>query len=148
MKLRRQIEAADRIIQDMKNTVTPGLSKRLNKIFKGSMIQAELNAHREAELAAHYRANRRRVVKSTRRQVQVGGVLTIKNANRKIAHRKAEESRKEQDKALRAVGIKPTKSTTHQPQRDDSNVSQPVVDSAASTDYIDVLYIIDRRGVV
>ncbi|OJD10944.1 hypothetical protein ACJ73_09653 [Blastomyces percursus] len=144
MKLRRQIEAADRIIQDMKNTVTPGLSKRLNKIFKGSMIQAELNAHREAELAAHYRANRRRVVKSTRRQVQVGGVLTIKNANRKIAHRKAEESRKEQNKALRAVGIKPTKSTTHQPP----NVSQPVVDSAASTEYIDGLYIIDRRGVV
>ncbi|OJD25344.1 hypothetical protein ACJ73_03293 [Blastomyces percursus] len=39
------------------------------------MVQAELNTHhREGELAAHYRANRRRVVKSSRRQVQVGGV--------------------------------------------------------------------------
>ncbi|OJD27453.1 hypothetical protein ACJ73_01162, partial [Blastomyces percursus] len=146
-KLRRQIDAAEKAIQDVKNSLTPGLTKRLDKIFKGSMMQAELNAHREGELAGHYRANRRRVVKTTRRQVQVGGILTIKDANRKIATRKAEESKRERNKALRAVGIKPPRITKNQPQRDNSNESQPVADSTVSTEYIDDLYIIDKRGV-
>ncbi|OJD20975.1 hypothetical protein ACJ73_07688 [Blastomyces percursus] len=145
-KLRHQIERAEKALQDVKNTLTPGLSRRLDKIFKGSMVQAELNAHREGELAAHYRANRRRVVKSSRRQVQVGGVLTIKDANRKIATRRADESKKEFNKALRAVGIKPMKSTATQPQQDKSIKSQSTVDSTRSNEYIDDLYIIDKRG--
>ncbi|OJD24736.1 hypothetical protein ACJ73_03903 [Blastomyces percursus] len=106
-KLRRQIDAAEKAIQDAFE----------NKIFKGSMIQAGLNARREGELSAHYRANRRRVVKTTRRQVQVWGVLTVNNANRKIANRKAEESKKEHNRMLRSIGIKSTKSTADQPQR-------------------------------
>ncbi|EDN06668.1 predicted protein [Histoplasma mississippiense (nom. inval.)] len=53
-KLRRQIDAAAKALQDVKDTLTPGLTRRLDKIFKGSMVQAELNAHREGEFAGHY----------------------------------------------------------------------------------------------
>ncbi|EDN09867.1 conserved hypothetical protein [Histoplasma mississippiense (nom. inval.)] len=133
-KLRRQIDAAAKALQDVKDTLTPGLTRRLDKIFKGSMVQAELNAHREGELAGHYRANRRRVVKSSRRQVQVGGVLTIKDANCKIATRRADEMKKTFNKNLRSIGIKPTKSTATQPQQDNSIESQPTVDSTPSNE--------------
>ncbi|EDN02527.1 predicted protein [Histoplasma mississippiense (nom. inval.)] len=133
-KLRRQIDAAAKALQDVKDTLTPGLTRRLDKIFKGSMVQAELNAHREGELAGHYRANRRRVVKSSRRQVQVGGVLTIKDANRKIATRRADEMKKTFNKNLQSIGIKPTKSTATQPQQDNSIESQPTVDSTPSNE--------------
>ncbi|EDN07049.1 predicted protein [Histoplasma mississippiense (nom. inval.)] len=133
-KLHRQIDAAAKALQDVKDTLTPGLTRRLDKIFKGSMVQAELNAHREGELAGHYRANRRRVVKSSRRQVQVGGVLTIKDANRKIATRRADEMKKTFNKNLQSIGIKPTKSTATQPQQDNSIESQPTVDSTPSNE--------------
>ncbi|KMW67634.1 hypothetical protein BDDG_12231 [Blastomyces dermatitidis ATCC 18188] len=53
-KLRHQINAAAKALEDVKDTLTPGLTRWLNKIFKGSMVQAELNAHRESELAGHY----------------------------------------------------------------------------------------------
>ncbi|OAT02919.1 uncharacterized protein BDCG_17832 [Blastomyces dermatitidis ER-3] len=57
-KLHHQINAAAKALEDVKDTLTPGLTRRLNKIFKDSMVQAELNAHHEGELADHYQANR------------------------------------------------------------------------------------------
>ncbi|OJD26597.1 hypothetical protein ACJ73_02021 [Blastomyces percursus] len=145
-KLRRQIDAAEKAIQDVKNSLTPGLTRCfLNKIFK-VVDSGGIEMLTAKKLSAHYRANRRRVVKTTRRQVQVRGVLTVKNANRKIANRKAEESKKEHNRMLRSIGIKSTKSTADQPQRPESNISQPTGDSAASNEYIDNLYIIDRCG--
>ncbi|OAS99676.1 uncharacterized protein BDCG_16255 [Blastomyces dermatitidis ER-3] len=53
-KLYHQINAAVKALEDVKNTLTPGLTRRLNKIFKNSMVQAELNVYYENELADHY----------------------------------------------------------------------------------------------
>ncbi|OAT01904.1 uncharacterized protein BDCG_17280 [Blastomyces dermatitidis ER-3] len=99
-KLHHQINAAVKALEDVKNTLTPDLTRQLNKIFKGSMVQAELNAYHEDELADHYQANRHQVIKSSRRQVQVDGVLTIKNANCKIAICRADEMKKMFNKTL------------------------------------------------
>ncbi|KMW67917.1 hypothetical protein BDDG_12435 [Blastomyces dermatitidis ATCC 18188] len=107
-KLCHQINAAAKTLEDVKNTLTPGLTRWLNKIFKGSMIQAELNAHRE--------------------------VLTIKNVNCKITTCRADEMKKMFNKTLQLIGIKPTKSTATQPQQDNSIESQPTVDSTPSND--------------
>ncbi|OAS99282.1 uncharacterized protein BDCG_16053 [Blastomyces dermatitidis ER-3] len=145
-KLCHQINAAAKTLEDVKNTLTPGLTRWLNKIFKGSMIQVELNAHREDELAVHYQANRCWIVKSSRRQVQVGEVLTIKDVNCKIATCRADEMKKMFNKTLQLIGIKPTKSTATQPQQDNSIESQSTVDSTPSNEYIDNLYVIDRCG--
>ncbi|KMW68761.1 hypothetical protein BDDG_13018 [Blastomyces dermatitidis ATCC 18188] len=40
-KLCHQIDAAAKALEDVKDTLTPGLTRRLNKIFKGSMVQVE-----------------------------------------------------------------------------------------------------------
>ncbi|KMW67872.1 hypothetical protein BDDG_12398 [Blastomyces dermatitidis ATCC 18188] len=40
-KLHHQINTAVEVLEDVKNTLTPGLTRRLNKIFKSSMIQVE-----------------------------------------------------------------------------------------------------------
>ncbi|OAT02445.1 uncharacterized protein BDCG_17560 [Blastomyces dermatitidis ER-3] len=53
-KLHHQINAAVKALEDVKDTLTPGLTRQLNKIFKGSMVQAELKTHHEDELADHY----------------------------------------------------------------------------------------------
>ncbi|OAT10504.1 hypothetical protein BDBG_17363 [Blastomyces gilchristii SLH14081] len=130
-KLCHQINTAAKALEDVKDILTPGL-------------QAELNAHREGELAGHYQANRHQVVKSSRRQVQVDGVLTIKDANRKIATHRADEMKKMFNKTLQLIGIKSTKSTATQSQQDNSIESQLTVDSTPSNEYIDNLYVIDR----
>ncbi|OAT09159.1 hypothetical protein BDBG_17171 [Blastomyces gilchristii SLH14081] len=53
-KLCHQINAAVKTLEDVKNTLTPGLTRQLNKIFKSSMIQVELNTYHKDELADHY----------------------------------------------------------------------------------------------
>ncbi|KMW68346.1 hypothetical protein BDDG_12751 [Blastomyces dermatitidis ATCC 18188] len=141
VKLHHQINAAAKALEDVKDTLTPGLTRRLNKIF---MVQAELNTHHEGELADHYQANRHQVIKFSRRQVQVDGVLTIKNANCKIAICRADEMKKMFNKTLQLIGIKSTKSTATQSQQDNSIESQLTVNSTPSNEYIDNLYVIDR----
>ncbi|OAT02491.1 uncharacterized protein BDCG_17586 [Blastomyces dermatitidis ER-3] len=90
--------------------------------------------HCENELADHYQANRHQIIKSSHRQVQVDGVLTIKDANRKIATCRADEMKKMFNKTLQLIGIKSTKSTVTQPQQDNSIESQLTVDSTPSNE--------------
>ncbi|EDN07800.1 predicted protein [Histoplasma mississippiense (nom. inval.)] len=133
-KLHHQINAAAKALQDVKDTLTPDLTRQLDKIFKGSMVQAELNAHCEGELADHYQANRCQVVKSSCRQMQVDGVLTIKNANHKITTCRADEMKKMFNKNLQSIEIKSTKSTATQSQQDNSIEFQSTVDSTPSNE--------------
>lgn len=129
----------------MKNNFTSDLIRCLNKIFKNNIIQTELNAHYEEELSIHYQINKNQVVKIICKQVQVEEILTVKNANHKIVNCKAEELKKEYNKMLQSIEIKFNKFITNQSRCDESNIFQSIDESAASNEYIDNLYIIDRH---
>ncbi|KAL1959017.1 hypothetical protein VTO42DRAFT_3258 [Malbranchea cinnamomea] len=73
---------------------SPTLNSRLQKIFRGSLLQAELNAQREEHLNRYLQASQRRKRKITRGHVQAGGPLYVKDANRKIEERKVEETKR------------------------------------------------------
>ncbi|QSS62775.1 hypothetical protein I7I51_02515 [Histoplasma capsulatum] len=64
------------------------LSSKEDNIFQGSLIQAELNAIRECEIEDYYLAVKHCNIKNTHQQVQVRGILTVRDANKKITQYK------------------------------------------------------------
>ena len=58
------------MVHEVLDNALPKLGGQLQRIFKGSLAQAELNAHREVELASHLNAAKRRAKPKTRRQVK------------------------------------------------------------------------------
>lgn len=101
-RLRKHIDTArlalDGIAEALDHS-SPNLHRRLNKIFNGSIVQAELNAQREEDLNGHLRATQRRQRPKTRRQVLGGlstnGSMTVRDAKRRIEKRRADEVRKQ-----------------------------------------------------
>ncbi|KAL1954589.1 hypothetical protein VTO42DRAFT_884 [Malbranchea cinnamomea] len=96
-ELRTSIQKAKTALEDIEMVIeqaSPTLNSRLQKIFRGSLLQAELNAQREEDLNRYLQASKRRKKKTTRRRVQAGGLLYVKDANRKIEERKVEETKK------------------------------------------------------
>jgi hypothetical protein len=74
--------------------MSPKLSGQLQKVFNGSIVQAELNAQGETELGHYLEASQRQATPKTRRQVgglSHSGVLQVKDANRQIDVRKEED---------------------------------------------------------
>jgi hypothetical protein len=105
-RLRKGIEKVEKSLQDIKDILdaeSPQLRKRLGRVFRGSLIQAELNAQREADVKRLLHLKSQREAKKSRRRVQVGGILSVKDANRRIEARKLEELEKLKAKGKRAA---------------------------------------------
>jgi hypothetical protein len=97
-KLRRSINKAQNALQGLNedlDIVSPKLNSRLERIFQGSLIQAELNAQREDDISRILRNREHLKAKKTRRQVKAIGALSVKDANRRIEAREVEETEKE-----------------------------------------------------
>ncbi|KAL1952519.1 hypothetical protein VTO42DRAFT_5096 [Malbranchea cinnamomea] len=95
-RFRTSIQKAKTALEDIEMAIEPAsptLNSRLQKIFQGSLLQAELNAQREEDLNRYLQASQRRKRKTTRRRVQAGGPLYVKD-DRKIEERKVEETKK------------------------------------------------------
>ena len=97
-KLRRSINKAQMALGELNdelNLVSPQLTKRLDYIFKGSLIQAELNTRRGDDIQQILRNREHLNTKKSRRQVRIRGALCVKDANRHVNIREAEEIEKE-----------------------------------------------------
>ncbi|TQB77032.1 hypothetical protein MPDQ_005515 [Monascus purpureus] len=71
------------------------LRGRLDRIFTGSLIQAELAAQHQQDIKKLLHANQRKNWKKTRRSLQTGGVLSIKDANHRIEAKNLERMKKD-----------------------------------------------------
>ncbi|KAL1960040.1 hypothetical protein VTO42DRAFT_212 [Malbranchea cinnamomea] len=115
-RLRTSIQKAKTALEDIEMVIeqaSPTLNSRLQKIFRGSLLQAELNAQREEDLNRYLQASQRRKRKTTRRQA--GGPLYVMVANRKVEERKVEETKKARERRRRQQirdGKKKVASTT------------------------------------
>jgi hypothetical protein len=97
-KLWHSIDKAQVALGELNNEldlVSPQLTKRLNHIFKGSLIQAELNAQHGDDIQ-QILCNREHLnTKKSCRQIRIRGPLCVKDANRHVNICKAEEIEKE-----------------------------------------------------
>jgi hypothetical protein len=91
-KLRERIKKFQKSLHE--TDISPTLSRRLDKIFTGSLIQAELGAQ-FANVVHFIKLNRRKSQPKSRRQINAGGVLSVKDANHRIEARKVEEMKKD-----------------------------------------------------
>lgn len=149
LKLRQRITKARKSLQEVEevlNDFSPTLRRRLDRIFDGSLMQAELGAHRESEVENFIRLNQRKNTKKNRHQVQVGGMLTIKDANRSMNSRKVSEmkktflrSQREAKKRQKQIAINPP------PSEENSNISEESP-SQVTGDIENDLFFIDTEG--
>jgi hypothetical protein len=70
------------------------LNRWFNRIFDGSLMQAELNAQRGTKIESLIIHNRCKNTKKNCRQVQTSSILNVKDANRHIKARKDREMRR------------------------------------------------------
>jgi hypothetical protein len=148
-KLRTNVNKARKSLQEIDtilDTLNPRLNRRLDKIFEGSLIQAELNAQRAEDIENLMKLNKRKSIKKTRRQVQVGGVLTVKDANRSIQTRKIEEMKKSARKAARNVKQQQKTQTTQPTNMDNTALDFNENPSQSISDTDNSLFCIDRIG--
>lgn len=101
-RLRKNIDIAQSALDNIKeviDTASPGLENRIQKIFNGSLIQAELNAQREEDIDRYLQAAKRQRQPKPRRQVTRGlsdnGNMTVRDARRRIDERRAKEVQKQ-----------------------------------------------------
>jgi len=97
-KLRHSINKARVALDELNNElslVSPKLTKRLDHIFKGSLIQAELNARHKDDIEQILRNREHLNTKKSRRQIRIRGPLCVRDANRHVNAREAEEIEKE-----------------------------------------------------
>ena len=97
-RLKKNINIAQSALDETSSildSTSPGLNDRINKIFNGSLMQAELNAHREEEMEQYLQAAKRRKQPKSRRQVQESlssnGSMTVRDARRRIDERRSKE---------------------------------------------------------
>jgi hypothetical protein len=92
----------DEIKEHIKD-ISPNLERRVRRIMKGSLINAHLRSQNKAHIDQLLDLNGRKAkVKSRRQVLNVGGVLSVRNANTRIDARKAEEIKKKWRKEERA----------------------------------------------
>ena len=126
--------------------ISPQLNKRLEYIFKGSLIQAELNAQRENDMQQILRNREHLKTKKTQQQIRTRGALFVRDANRRIKAREVEDIEKEW-KRLRRENILGTQAfptnTQHNRSLGDSPIQEP---SVTAEDMSENLFWIDSTG--
>ena len=88
-------------IEDVLDEASPSLNKKINKIFNGSLMQAELSAQQGSDLDRYLEASHNCKQKTTHWRINVGGPLYVKDANHRIEEQKATEMRDEWEKRER-----------------------------------------------
>lgn len=142
-KLRHHISKAERSLGEIKhivNNASPGLTNRIEKVFSGSLMQAELRAQHEDDLDSFHLAAKRQNRPRSRRQVQSlssTGVLSVKDANHHIEARKEEE-----DQGMRRRAVKRgARFRTNQTPTDEND---PRMERIPVEDGDDVFFWIDK----
>lgn len=102
-KLRHYINKAQEAMAELDNqAMSSKLMKNIDKIFSGSLTQAESGAQYKDDLTYLRQSTQRQNKPRSRRQVQSlsdEGILTVRDANRSIQARKEEEEAKEARRA-------------------------------------------------
>uniref|UniRef100_A0A093XPI5 Pogo transposable element with ZNF domain n=1 Tax=Talaromyces marneffei PM1 TaxID=1077442 RepID=A0A093XPI5_TALMA len=101
-KLQRSINKVDTQLNEISDAI-PGIRRSLKKIFDGSLTQAHIKDQQQAQIERLQTLNARKSAKKSKRQVQVGGILTVKDANRAIKKRATAEEKKAERKRLKAL---------------------------------------------
>ncbi|EEA21265.1 hypothetical protein TMatcc_009330 [Talaromyces marneffei ATCC 18224] len=101
-KLQRSITKVDAQLNKIE-TAIPGIRRSLKKIFDGSLTQAHIKEQQQEQIDRLQTLNERKSAKKSRRQVQVGGVLTVQDANRAIKKRATAEEKKAERKRLKEL---------------------------------------------
>ncbi|EED12015.1 hypothetical protein TSTA_000870, partial [Talaromyces stipitatus ATCC 10500] len=81
----------------------PGIWRNLKKIFDGSLTQAHIKDQQQEQIDRLQTLNERKSAKKTKRQVQVGGILSVADANRAIKKRATAEEKKAERKRLKEL---------------------------------------------
>ena len=148
-KLRHSINKAQGALNELNNDldlISPQLNKRLEHIFKGSLIQAELNAQRENDMQQILRNREHLKTKKTRQQIRTRGALFVRDANRRIKAREVEDIEKEW-KQLRRENILDTQALTTNTQHNRSLGDSPIQEpSVTAEDMSENLFWIDSTG--
>ncbi|EED19259.1 transposon, putative [Talaromyces stipitatus ATCC 10500] len=91
----KKIEQDLELIKEGIKHISPNLERRVRRIMKGSLINAQISASHRRQVNHLLDVNRRKSKAKTRRQIlNVGGVLTVRDANTKIEARKVLEIEK------------------------------------------------------
>ncbi|EED11888.1 conserved hypothetical protein [Talaromyces stipitatus ATCC 10500] len=101
-KLQRSITKVDAQLNEISDVI-PSIRRSLKKIFDGSLTQAHLKDQQQAQIERLQTLNERKSAKKTKRQVQIGGILTVKDANRAIKKRATAEEKKAERKRLKEL---------------------------------------------
>jgi hypothetical protein len=148
-RLRKGIEKAEKSLQAIKavlDTENPQLRQRLDRVFRGSLIQTELNAQREVDVERLLHLKTQQETKKSRRRVQVGGILTVKDANRRIDARKLEELEKLKAKGKRAAAKVAKKDALEQRLIEETPQRIRDLGGIPSEDNEEVNFIVDSIG--
>jgi hypothetical protein len=149
-KLRRSINKAQEalyMLNDDLDMISPRLNRRLEHIFIGSLVQAELNAQYENDILQILRNREHLKTKKTWWQIRMQNALFVKDANRHIKAREEEDIRKEWNR-LRRGNILGTKAPPTSTQLNKSPGNSPVQEpSTVTEDVPEALFWVDSTGV-
>jgi hypothetical protein len=101
-KLQRSITKVNAQLNEIE-TAIPSIRRSLKKIFDGSLTQAHVKEQQQAQIDRLQTLNQRKSAKKTKRQVQIGGVLTVQDANRAIKKRATAEEKRAEKKRLKEL---------------------------------------------
>uniref|UniRef100_A0A093VKG4 Histidine decarboxylase n=1 Tax=Talaromyces marneffei PM1 TaxID=1077442 RepID=A0A093VKG4_TALMA len=91
----KKIEQDLELIKNQIKNISPNLKRRVRRMMKGSLINSHISAQHKRQVNQLLDLNRRKCKSKTRRQIlNVGGVLTVRDANTKIEARKVLEIEK------------------------------------------------------
>jgi hypothetical protein len=149
-KLSRSISKLQRDLQDVKeqiDTINPKIRLRTGLICRGSLIQANLAAQYADDNARMLNHKAYLGVRKTKRQIKMGGPLTVLDANRHIKDRgdaeAAQAVRKARKQAITAAATIASISTTPGAGTDTTGQNDAVTTQEGAGD----LFFIDTTGV-
>jgi hypothetical protein len=143
-KLRKRIEKFQKSLHE--TDLSPTMTRRLDKIFSGSLMQAELGAQFANDVEHFIKLNRRKSAPKNRRQINAGGVLSVRDANHRIEARKVEEMKKECRQQAREAKKRAQEQATQSTNPDvDMQIFEDIA-RMANPNYVDNLFTIDSHG--
>uniref|UniRef100_A0A093X6B0 Protein FYV10 n=1 Tax=Talaromyces marneffei PM1 TaxID=1077442 RepID=A0A093X6B0_TALMA len=97
-RIGRHVKRIEKDLDEIKEQIkdiSPNLERRVRRIMKSSIINAHLQAQNKTHINQLLDLNRRKAKAKSRRQIlNVGGVLSVRDANKRIDARRAEEIKK------------------------------------------------------
>jgi hypothetical protein len=143
-KLRKRIQKFQKSLHE--TDLSPALTRRLDKIFSGSLMQAELGAQFADDVEHFIKLNRRKSAPKSRRQIKAGGVLSVKDANHRIEARKVEEMKKNWRRADREARKRLQEQTTQSTNPDADIENFEEITRMVAPNNVDNLFTIDTQG--